>query len=101
MGSVGPMYTTSNYTNTISTKYTSKRHSIRYTILNQEQSTIPRQNLARYQVAHPDQDWEDAIDGFSSDPLFQVMKLNELDHFIDYQWNNNISNIFRLKKLSI
>ena len=74
MGSVGPMYTKSNYTNTFSAKYSSYSHTFRYTILSQDQSTIPRQNLARYQVVNPDKSWDDAINEFDADSIFWSMK---------------------------
>ena len=88
MGSVGPMYTLENYSNTISLKYTSNRHALRYTLLTQDDNTIPRQNLARFEASNPHYSFEQAVDNFGKDSVQWIMERKALDYFIDYQWNS-------------
>jgi len=96
MGSVGPMYVLSNLTNKMSTKYVSNNHSLRYTIAIQNQKTIPRQNLARFQVSNPELSWSESITGFKADSNNWVMEQSAIDHLIDYQWNQSFGKTGKL-----
>ena len=96
MGSVGPMYVISNLTNKVSAKYLSNRHSLRYTIAIQNQKTIPRQNLARFQTDNPELSWSESITRFKADSTYWVMEQAATDHLIDYQWNQSFGHTGKL-----